>query len=126
MRTTGLPSGQAEHPSTWVESMLSLLQRFSASIIVRLKVAPACFSSLISRMFLLSLIDVLIEVMLLYVGPPDVGPILGLVEPQAPPVVSFLWLGLLLPSAPLILIVRSELIQRLYRTAAVRPDQTKV
>ena len=62
---------------------------------------------------MLSLTDVFIEVMLLYVGPPDVGPNLGLVDPHAPPVVSFLWLGLLLTSAPpvAIVIVRSELIQ---------------
>ena len=102
MRTTGLPSGQAETPVKWELSILSLFKRFSISNIVRLNDAPSCLSSLTSKMFLLSLTEVLMEVMLLYEGPPAEGLAL-FVGPQAPLIASFLCDGdeaLIVPPGP--------------------------
>ena len=96
MKTTGLPSGQAETPANSLWVILSLLRRFSVSSMLRLNVDPCCFSNLTSSMFLLSLIEVLIDVILLYDGPPAPGPPLdeddaGPQEPpKEPPVDSFL------------------------------------
>ena len=68
MNTTGRPSGQDESPVKCDESIFNLFRRFSVSNIVRLKLEPCCFSRRTSKMFFLSHTDVLMDVILLYVG----------------------------------------------------------
>ena len=68
MNTTGCPSGQDETPVKCDESILNLFRRFSVSNIVRLKVEPCCFSRRTSKTFFLSRGDVLMDVILLFVG----------------------------------------------------------
>ena len=51
-------------------------------------------------MFLVSLMEVLMEVILVYDGPPVDGLAQVTVGPQAPPVAAFLWVGVLTPKSP--------------------------